>query len=1107
MELRILGPLEASDEAAPLTLGPPKQRALLARLAIDANRAVPLEQLLDDLWGDDLPDSAPKMAQIYVSQLRKVLPTGTIETRGRGYRLVLEGTSLDIERVERLRAEAREARARDEPEAAAGLLREALGLWRGPALSEFDEPFAHREAPRLEELRVACLEERIDADLAAGSHARVIVDLEGLIAANPLRERPREQLMLALYRSGRQAEALQVYQSFRRTLDEELGLEPSERLRDLEGAILRQEPALTVPTGPFRILRPAATALEEAPAVDAPAPMAPAIALPGRAQELAALGEALAAVDAGRRRMIYVTGEPGIGKSALVEAFLSTVSGVRIGWGQCVAEAGAGEPYLPLLDAIVDLASHPDGADVAGVLVDRAPTWLVQAPWLAEPSAREAAALRAQGATAPRILREALQALEALAAARPLVLVLEDLHWADEATLDVITALARRTHPARLMVIGTYRPGDVAVHTVARNLCGARLATAMPLGPLGPDAIEGALRDRFGAATVPPPLAGLVHERSGGNPLFAQLLVDHWLAEHVVVVEDGVVQLSGDAARLAVGLPPTIGASLREQLHTLAEEDLHVLEAASVVGAEFDAATVAAALELEPADVQRRCLALAHRGVCLEPRGRTFAFVHELHREALSDLVADDERARLHRRIGSHLEQSDGRHATRIALHLIEGGDSERAVRFLRLGAEQAFERRAYGIGIRHLRRALELIAEVEPGPTRSRTELELLTELGQAVVGVEGWSAPEAESALVRARLLAEGLGDNEPLLSILLALATLYELRGEFGRAEAAVEHCLRLAPEGPPGRRLEIHELLACNLFHQGAFVRALEHADRGASLLEEGSEAGSYSTFPSTLGDNAGVSCHDWAGLALWFLGRPDEALVRAQRALALAEDPSRSYSLATAQAQLAVLHQCRGEPEETLRWAEATVETAGAAGYAYRVAMGRVLRGWARVRTGEPEAGIDDLVNGLKASRATGAHMEDPHYLGLLADAYLQLGEPDAALTALSEALALARRERALSYEPELHRLRGVALRSCAAAAPGEAEAALRQAVEIARRQQSRSLELRAALSLAAYWAERQRTAEGRALVADAFAGMRDGFETPDLRTAAALLGR
>jgi DNA-binding SARP family transcriptional activator/class 3 adenylate cyclase len=247
MDFRLLGPLEALDGAAPLRLAAGKQRALLAILLLNANRTVAREQIVDALWGDDVPESAQKMVQIHVSQLRKALPEPRLQTRPPGYLLEVGDDELDLTRFERSVAAARQALSQDDPRTARGLLGDALALWRGPALAEFAEPFARHEGARLEELRTAALESRIDADLALGHHRDVVSELEALIAQHPLRERLRSQHMLALYRSGRHAEALASYQAFRRRLADELGIEPSASLRELEGLMLRQDPALEQP--------------------------------------------------------------------------------------------------------------------------------------------------------------------------------------------------------------------------------------------------------------------------------------------------------------------------------------------------------------------------------------------------------------------------------------------------------------------------------------------------------------------------------------------------------------------------------------------------------------------------------------------------------------------------------------------------------------------------------------------------------------------------------------------------------------------------------------------------------------------------------------------
>jgi YVTN family beta-propeller protein len=248
MEFRVLGPFEVSERGELLEVGAGKQRALLALLLLRPGEVVSTDRLIDALWEERPPASALNSVHIYVSQLRKALGNGRLKTRGHGYLLALEPEQLDLGRFERLLAEGRELLAEGEAERAAEALRAALALWRGPPLSDFaSEPFAHGEIARLEELRLAALEERIEADLALGRHAALVSELEALVREHPLRERLRAQLMLALYRSGRQAEALDAYQQAHRMFAEELGLEPGRTLQELEGAILRQDAQLDPP--------------------------------------------------------------------------------------------------------------------------------------------------------------------------------------------------------------------------------------------------------------------------------------------------------------------------------------------------------------------------------------------------------------------------------------------------------------------------------------------------------------------------------------------------------------------------------------------------------------------------------------------------------------------------------------------------------------------------------------------------------------------------------------------------------------------------------------------------------------------------------------------
>ncbi|HEV8100071.1 MAG TPA: BTAD domain-containing putative transcriptional regulator, partial [Gaiellaceae bacterium] len=267
MDFRILGPLEVREAQREVRLRGGKQRALLALLLVNANRTLAIDRIVDELWGEAVPDSAQKMVQIYVSKLRKVLAAGMLHTRPPGYSLQLEPDDVDLHRFERLAAEARAGLDAGRPERAAADYRAALELWRGPALAEFtSEPFAQAEGARLEELRISALEGRLEADLLLGRHGDLVGELDALVARHPLREGLRRQQMLALYRSGRQAEALAAYQEARRVLADELGIEPSPALRELERLILRQDAGLDVAMPP----PPANGTPAQAPAVPAP---------------------------------------------------------------------------------------------------------------------------------------------------------------------------------------------------------------------------------------------------------------------------------------------------------------------------------------------------------------------------------------------------------------------------------------------------------------------------------------------------------------------------------------------------------------------------------------------------------------------------------------------------------------------------------------------------------------------------------------------------------------------------------------------------------------------------------------------------------------------
>jgi tetratricopeptide (TPR) repeat protein len=379
----------------------------------------------------------------------------------------------------------------------------------------------------------------------------------------------------------------------------------------------------------------------------------------------------------------------------------------------------------------------------------------------------------------------------------------------------------------------------------------------------------------------------------------------------------------------------------------------------------------------------------------------------------------------------------------------------------------------------------------------RDAAEARLGMNLAEALVAVSGWSDPEVEALCDRAYEIARRLDDPALLSPAIMSLATMHEVRGNYERAQELMELRLQVQERTAGENTIESYELLACSQFHQGMFSEALVHAEKGSALYRPRM----HSTTPA-LAEHPGVACHDWAALSLWFLGSPQAALERAQQAVLVAEEPGNIYGLTLARAQAAILHQCRDEPEQTRDWAEATLVLARRQGFPYRIATGQVLHGWAVARLGDTETGIAELREGLQTALDTGAEMDHPYFLALLADASLQAGQPEEALAVTDEALGRMGQRR-FFYEAELLRLKASSLQQLGRTT--EAADCLDRALAVARSQSSPPLVLRAATDIA-----RARNAAGdregaQALLLEAIALFPAGDATPDLAEASALL--
>ena len=606
----VLGPLEAVGERGPVDLKGPRHRAVLARLLVARGRVVPVTRLIDDLWDGDAPEGALGAVQTFVGALRKALePDRPPRTPSRLLVTVPPGYALRADDVDARRFEAAVGEsARLRPEQARTLLDDVLKLWRGPAYAEFaDRPWAHGEATRLDELRLLAVERRAEAALALGDAAEAVPDLRAHVAAHPLREDGRRLLALALYRTGRQGEALETLRRTREVLRTELGVDPGHALRQLETDILTQAPDLTPP------------------------PARPTTPFVGRADELAELERA-----ARTGRLALVSGTAGAGKTALVRRLTERLAaaGWTTAWGTCSEDAPAAWPWTRIAES---LAAQPTRFD-----------------------------------------RHRAIAAHLATIGRPVLLVFDDLHRADDDTLALVTALAADPDAGRLLIITTYRSTEIPAALTAALGRAARLEpTRVHLGGLtGPQ-----VRELVEATTDREPTDAdvrAIHTRSAGNPFFVRALTRLWETDPALST-----------------VPAGVRDVLRHRLARLPGTARTHLRQASVLGQDVDLDVLIAWTGDEDAvldSVESALLA----GFLVEPDAERLRFDHALVRETLYDDIPHVRRTRWHAAVADVIEHVRPDDVEAIAHHLLRAGNratAERAARYTRAAAERA-ERR-----------------------------------------------------------------------------------------------------------------------------------------------------------------------------------------------------------------------------------------------------------------------------------------------------------------------------------------------------------------------------------------------------------------------------
>jgi DNA-binding SARP family transcriptional activator len=941
MEFRLLGPLEVVGNNGPLPLRGAKQRALLALLLLHANETLPRDRLIDELWGESPPATAPKALQVYVSQLRKLLePRRVLETTPTGYLLRLAPGQLDLDRFDSLRIDGRAALADCDAAEAARLFAEALSLWRGPALADLAyEPFAQTEIARLEDLRLAALEGRIEAELRLGRHAELTGELEALAAEHPLREHLRGLLMLALYRAGRQAEALEAYQDARRILVEELGIEPGRKLRDLEQAILRQDPVLDL-----------------APALPRARTGAKAQgAFVGRERELEALLTGFEGALAGRGGLYLIVGEPGIGKSRLTEELVSRARerGAQVLVGRCW-EAGGAPAYWPWVQALRACVRAREPEQLGEELGSGAPDLAPLVPEIREllpdvpkPEAPESADARF------RLFEAAASFLKSVADERPLVLVLDDLHAADEPSLLLLQFLARELAESRLLVVAAYRdvnpilrePLTATLSELGREPVTHRLA----LAGLAEAAVAEYIEDAAGRHPSEA-LVEAIHAETEGNPLFVGEVV------RLLSIEDVRPQ---SAAQIRLAIPQTVHDVIMRRLAHLSEECKRVLVFASVIGREFRLDALARLSGLDEDELLETLdEAMASRILADTPGAPSeLRFAHILIRDVLYEGLTTPRRLRVHRLAIEALENlhgaESGPHLAELAHHAIAGGDFEKALACAQRAGDRALELLAYEEAARLYRVALEALDVARPDDEQTRCEL--LLSLGEAQIRVG--ETPTAKETFTAAAAIARRAGLARALARAAYGYGgrIVWVRAGEDTRLVPLLEEALTALPDEDLELRSRLLARLAGALRDEHSRGRrealsteavVVARASGSSAAVAYALDAQAYATIaPDTMGrclelarelraaaEQAGdkervVASHMLASQALLVLGDVPAAETEMDAAGRAADELKQGAQLALVEGERAMLALAKGRLDESERLANQKFELA------------------------------------------------------------------------------------------------------------------------------------------------------------------------------------
>jgi class 3 adenylate cyclase/predicted ATPase len=839
----------------------------------------------------------------------------------------------------------------------------------------------------------------------------------------------------------------------------------------------------------------------------------------GRADEMAVLDAALGRAIEGNGQVVGVVAHPGLGKSRLCFEFAERCQarGIAVYEAHGISH-GKLIPFLPILELFRAFfrITEQDGAEAAREKIAGRMLLLDEALRDALPLVFDFLGVPDPERPVPQMdpeqrLRQLFAIVKRVTQARsrrePAVVLLEDLHWFDggsDAVLEVMVEVAEGT---RTLIVVNFRPEYHA------GWMQKSYYQQMPLLPLGPEAIAELLRDLLGTDPSVASLGGRIRERTAGNPFFIEEMVQTLAETGSLAGAKGAYRLVRPAAELA--LPTTVQAVLAARIDRLAEREKQVLETAAVIGREFTEPVLRRVVELSEIDLTAALQKLRSAEFvyeeALHPQAQ-YTFKHALTREVAYNSLLNERRLTLHEHVGEAIEGIfAGRldeHFSELAHQYSKSRNTEKAIEYSRLAGERAVRLSVNVEAISHLTRGLELLKTLPDTPGRAQQELALQIALGVPLRAVRGLAAREVGRAYARARELCQQVGGTPEIAPVLWGLWEFYELRAEYRTAFELGEQLLRLAERvQDPALLLAAHDAMGDTSFWVGEFPAAREHLEHGVRLYD----VERHRSHAFLYGYDSGVACLCFGAYALWFLGYPDQALRRVGEALTLARGLDHTFSLAFALHFSAQLHHYRRESQVARDRSAEVLRISTEQNFPIWLGCAEVVHGWALAETGQAQEGLTQIRQGIADWRASGHELEVPHFLGLLAEAHGRANQPEEGLNLLTEALAIVERSGERFWEAELRRMCGEqSLRVAAPTTQGRpalvsAEESFQRAIEIARRQHAKSLELRAVMSLSRWWRDQGRKNEARQVLAEIYGWFTEGFDTADLKEAKALL--